>query len=177
MVQKHNRSNKKKGSTKKYGKYNSLPKNFGYKKWGLRLPPKMLPVAKKPRKPRKSEIALTKKASQERYKTFLKRKFKLESGRKDRAKIEPIPEKEMNTMQKNVGNPTTNTNSDAISEGHEIKESDSVKNGNNEALEPLPVPKKLITTEKNESIMNHSQLSIEERLAKLLSKNVFAPSH
>ena len=156
ILPKHNRSNKKKNSNKKYGKYNTLPKNFGYKKWGLRLPPKMLPVAKKPRKPRKSEIALTKKASQERYKTFLKRKFKLESGRKDRAKMEPIPEKEVKTMQKNVGNPTSPTNFDAISEGHEIKESDSVKNGNKEALEPLPVPKKLIMSGKNESIMNHS---------------------
>ena len=69
----------------KYGKYSKLPKNFGYKKWGLRLPSKMLPVPKmNKRRPRKSDIDQSKNASQQRYQKFLKRKFKVERGQKDR---------------------------------------------------------------------------------------------
>ena len=71
-------------SSNKYGKYKKLPKNFGYKKWGLRLPPKMLPVPKMvKRRPRKSDINVRKNASQKRYQAFLKRKFKLGKNMSD----------------------------------------------------------------------------------------------
>ena len=69
----------KKQGTNMYGQYNKLPRNFGYKKWGLRLPPKMIPVGRRSnRRPRKSKINKNKNASKLRYQNFLKRKFKID---------------------------------------------------------------------------------------------------
>ena len=149
---------KTKNGGKKFGKFSKLPKNFGYKKWGLRLPSKMLPVVRiGKRKPRKSEIDLSKKASQERYKSFLKRKFKLEEGKKDRIKSQPNSKQNLKPMQKIVGNPTTDNNFDAISKGRKGDGSNLSITGDTESFESLPLPKRLVMEEKEESELSFGQ--------------------
>ena len=209
----NDKSHRRTDGVKKFGKYSKLPKNFGYKKWGLRLPSKMLSVSKvSRRRPRKSEIDLSKKASQERYKIFLKRKFKLEGGGKDRMKIEPNSEQNKKAMQKGLGNPTTNINVDAISKGPKKDDYEFSNSGDSEIIEPLPTPKELVMEEekeenmilrssidelsapkKSESSINSndevvknqkqpnskqnyssSQLSVQDRIEKLLSKSIFS---
>ena len=169
----------RKQGTNMYGQYKKLPKNFGYKKWGLRLPPKMIPVGRRTnRRPRKSEIKQNKNASKLRYQNFLKRKFKIDNesplSEEDSANSRMQKLKTTDQSPNNTIHISKNLQNNAINESKTSKkgiQSSIRKEEHIQSDEPLPDPMKLAMPWETQLSYN-----VNKYLSGLVDKNDIQPS-
>ena len=169
----------RKQGTNMYGQYKKLPRNFGYKKWGLRLPPKMIPVGRRTnRRPRKSEIKQNKNASKLRYQNFLKRKFKIDNesplSEEDSANSRMQKLKTSDQSPNNTIHISKNLQNNAINESKKIQkgiQSSIRKEEHIQSDEPLPDPMKLAMPWETQLSYN-----VNKYLSGLVDRNDIQPS-
>ena len=169
----------RKQGTNMYGEYKKLPRNFGYKKWGLRLPPKMIPVGRRSnRRPRKSEIKKNKNASKLRYQNFLKRKFKIDhespSSEEDSANSRMPKLKTSDESPNNTVHISNNLHNNAMNESKKSQkgiQSPIRKEEHIQSDEPLPDP--MMRVMPWESQLNYN---VNKYLSGLVDRNDIQPS-